>query len=555
MAGFSNPTLSKSVRWIIATIGIVVLVSVYGVWRTIDQKTGGGFWSGALRGALVFGGIGLLWAWAKRDSGKKSGIVSEQPPAAQTAPLQQRAPSAPTPASTAPTSVDEDAIYTTIAHELETGATDKGLWTRLFAECEGNENKTKAHYIRERAERLIAAERAVQPTPAQPVQPDRSNHPWRRFFARTVDLLFLAVPLYLAAFFGLLKILPDDSTKIVEILTNEVAAAIFAYWLWVPVEAWFLATFGATPAKWIFGIKVLAADGQKLTYPAALKRAASVCIFGDAFGIPVFALFSRAYAYDKLKKTGTTKWDGVAGSVVQHQSWGAGRVVATVLTVAVATVLFSMLNLLDKAQGVKVAAKAGQAQIESPSPTPQPIARASNEAEFSAVVASQAPRASTGQHFDEENYHTCLRNWHAKNRKEWVEYIKRKTDLNGKVKPSIYWPNDASACDTRAVHATQPEDDGSWGSVEPICFGGKYDETCDPELANLKRVSEGYISALDRGLADYQHCIQKWQGDHYNLWLDFKDRWRDPNRTLALKTTAYKVRPDLKACENKIPRL
>ncbi len=50
--------------------------------------------------------------------------------------------------------IDEDAIYTTIAKELETGATDKGLWTRLFAEYDGDENRTKAAYIRERAEKL-----------------------------------------------------------------------------------------------------------------------------------------------------------------------------------------------------------------------------------------------------------------------------------------------------------------------------------------------------------------------------------------------------------------
>ena len=57
------------------------------------------------------------------------------------------------------TVIDEDAIYTAIAKELETGSTDKGLWTRLFAECDGDENRTKAAYIKQRAEKLISAER------------------------------------------------------------------------------------------------------------------------------------------------------------------------------------------------------------------------------------------------------------------------------------------------------------------------------------------------------------------------------------------------------------
>lgn len=52
--------------------------------------------------------------------------------------------------------VDEGAIYTAIANELESGSIDKGLWTRLFAECDGDESKTKAAYIRQRANQLLA---------------------------------------------------------------------------------------------------------------------------------------------------------------------------------------------------------------------------------------------------------------------------------------------------------------------------------------------------------------------------------------------------------------
>ncbi|GMV56777.1 MAG: hypothetical protein AMXMBFR6_25820 [Betaproteobacteria bacterium] len=57
------------------------------------------------------------------------------------------------------TAVDEDSIYSKIAKELESDATDKGLWTRLFAESGGDEKQTKVLYIKQRAERLIAIER------------------------------------------------------------------------------------------------------------------------------------------------------------------------------------------------------------------------------------------------------------------------------------------------------------------------------------------------------------------------------------------------------------
>ena len=48
-------------------------------------------------------------------------------------------------------SLPDDTAYEVIAKEVEAGQIEKGLWTRLFAENEGNEQKTRAAYIRERA--------------------------------------------------------------------------------------------------------------------------------------------------------------------------------------------------------------------------------------------------------------------------------------------------------------------------------------------------------------------------------------------------------------------
>lgn len=56
--------------------------------------------------------------------------------------------------------IDENHVYRQIAMELETGDTDKGLWTRVFAECGGDEKQTKVLYIKQRADYLISAERS-----------------------------------------------------------------------------------------------------------------------------------------------------------------------------------------------------------------------------------------------------------------------------------------------------------------------------------------------------------------------------------------------------------
>jgi hypothetical protein len=43
---------------------------------------------------------------------------------------------------------DENAIYSTISEEIKTERVDKGLWTRLYAECDGDERKIKVEYIK-----------------------------------------------------------------------------------------------------------------------------------------------------------------------------------------------------------------------------------------------------------------------------------------------------------------------------------------------------------------------------------------------------------------------
>lgn len=69
-------------------------------------------------------------------------------------------PFAPSQCASSPNTIDEDRVYALIAEELEAGRPEKGLWTRLFAECGGDEKETRVLYIRQRAQRLIAGEQA-----------------------------------------------------------------------------------------------------------------------------------------------------------------------------------------------------------------------------------------------------------------------------------------------------------------------------------------------------------------------------------------------------------
>ena len=145
---------------------------------------------------------------------------------------------------------------------------------------------------------------------------DGSYHPWRRFFARTIDLFTLGLLIFLIVAFLIGYLFPSLSNDVSKLLSNEIIAGLVLYLLWLPAEAAFISLAGTTPGKWLFGIRVFKVNGALLSYSDALERSALVWFKGDGLGIPIVAMFARAIAYDKLKKTGTTSWDKTVGSVV-----------------------------------------------------------------------------------------------------------------------------------------------------------------------------------------------------------------------------------------------
>lgn len=113
-------------------------------------------------GAIAFT-IGAVVGWNKS---RRSQTPSSEPveyPQTTTTGLTRKIPNTEipfTPTASQQLDVDGDRIYALIATELETGAQEKGLWTRLFAQCGGDEKQTKVLYIKERANRLIFSERS-----------------------------------------------------------------------------------------------------------------------------------------------------------------------------------------------------------------------------------------------------------------------------------------------------------------------------------------------------------------------------------------------------------
>lgn len=173
-----------------------------------------------------------------------------------------------------------------------------------------------------------------------------AHHPWRRFFARTVDLLSIALLTPFFLLFFITSLFPDWSASLLKIFSNPIFGGVLLYIFWMPIEAAFLTFWGATPSKWIFGIRVARKTGEKLSYSDALKRTLSVWIQGDGFGIPFVSLFTRFFAYRHLTKTGTTVWDDNVKSVVSHKKWGIMRGLACFTSVLAVLMIMVLLKNL-----------------------------------------------------------------------------------------------------------------------------------------------------------------------------------------------------------------
>lgn len=158
-----------------------------------------------------------------------------------------------------------------------------------------------------------------------------THHPWRRYFAKTLDVVFLGVVAYVTLIFAIGVVSSDLATSLNEAMDHQILASVVLLGLWIPVESLLLASVGTTPARALFRITVRKRDGARLKFTEAFVRSCGVAVMGMGGGIPLVALFTQYFAYQRLTRTGTTWWDNSTGSEVRLAAWGPLRAVACVV--------------------------------------------------------------------------------------------------------------------------------------------------------------------------------------------------------------------------------
>ncbi len=104
-------------------------------------------------------------------------------------------------------------------------------------------------------------------------------HPWRRWFARTLDYMNLmtVIDFIITVVF---RVRPLPGTFM------EWLIAILAAGTFVPIEAYLLSKWGTTPGKFAMGIRLESINGGNLSRDEALRRSWGVYKEGMAFRIP-----------------------------------------------------------------------------------------------------------------------------------------------------------------------------------------------------------------------------------------------------------------------------
>jgi uncharacterized RDD family membrane protein YckC len=159
----------------------------------------------------------------------------------------------------------------------------------------------------------------------------RAAHPWRRWFARILDLWCTA---FLQAI--LVAILGYDLEG------GRVVETLVLLAMQVPLETAYQTMAGTTPGKWLLGIRVREVDGRRLSWSRAFSRALHVWLIGMGGGIPIVSLVTMGRQHALLNRDGITSYDAEAGFVVTHGPVSQRRKALVVVIVVIMSTLIAI---------------------------------------------------------------------------------------------------------------------------------------------------------------------------------------------------------------------
>lgn len=174
----------------------------------------------------------------------------------------------------------------------------------------------------------VPASDRIQPTPI----------PWRRYFARMLDMSIVSLFVYGVLALGFrvnMQNIPDIVTWLVGFLE---------WGMMIPLEAWCIYQFGTTPGKAIMGISITDENERPLSFGRAAERTWEVFIHGFGANIPFYSVYRSWKSYKGIKNGEEMEWDyRLTVTAKEYRHW------RTVVYIAVWAALVGLLILVSLA--------------------------------------------------------------------------------------------------------------------------------------------------------------------------------------------------------------
>jgi hypothetical protein len=158
---------------------------------------------------------------------------------------------------------------------------------------------------------------------------DNKIHPWRRFFARILDMniSFFLIKIIASILFGfnvVLTIIFLDSFSAFTLTSIIILFLIFilSFVAHIFINAFLISRTGTSIGKYCFGISVYNTDGTFLEFEKSLKREWMVFYKGQGLWIPIINLIALIIAYFDLKDKGISSWDKELGTEILYRAIG-----------------------------------------------------------------------------------------------------------------------------------------------------------------------------------------------------------------------------------------
>lgn len=164
------------------------------------------------------------------------------------------------------------------------------------------------------------------------------RYPWRRYLARLLDHS-LCVLLLNAALVLTLRFTFGDGAL------NTLIQSYLAWGIQFLLEPLLLATWGTTPGKWIFGLKVRNAHGGKLTFREAAARLTALFGYGEGWSLPGYQLYRNYKCFRACDDGEVLPWDEGLSYTIRDESGLRGLAWAGAVALNVALSLLLALQM------------------------------------------------------------------------------------------------------------------------------------------------------------------------------------------------------------------